>query len=94
MKLADKLAETSSRPPSTRRRILAKVLPVFVYTIFFPALLFIIPKLYLDRWLQLPTLLTPVVRGLLGGSLVTIGLIFLFWSIRAQRKLGKGTPMP
>ena len=94
MKLADKLAETSSRPPSTRRRILAKVLPGFVYTLFFPALLFIIPKLYLDRWLQLPTFLTPVVRGLLGGSLVTIGLIFLFWSIRAQRELGKGTPMP
>ena len=94
MKLADKLAETSSRPPSTRRRILAKVLPVFVYAIFFPALLFIIPKLYLDRWLQLPTFLTPVVRGLLGGSLVILGLIFLFWSIRAQRELGKGTPMP
>jgi len=94
MKLADKLAETSSRPPSCRRRILAKVLPVFVYTLFFPALLFIIPKLYLDRWLQLPTFLTPVVRGLLGGSLVTLGLIFLFWSIRAQREIGKGTPMP
>ena len=94
MKLADKLAETSNQPPSTRRRILAKVLPVFVYAIFFPALLFIIPKLYLDRWLQLPTFLTPVVRGLLGGSLVILGLIFLFWSIRAQRELGKGTPMP
>lgn len=94
MKLADKLAETSSRPPSTKRRILAKVLPVFVYTIFFPALLFIIPKFYLDRWLQLPTFLTPVVSGLLGGSLITLGLIFLFWSIRAQRELGKGTPMP
>jgi len=94
MKLVDKLAETSSRPPSIRRRILAKVLPVFVYTLFFPALLFFIPKFYLDRWLQLPTFLTPVVRGLLGGSLVTLGLIFLFWSIRAQRELGKGTPMP
>ena len=94
MKLADKLAETSSRPPSTRRRILAKVLPGFVYTIFFPSLLFIIPKLYLDRWLQLPTFQNPFVRGLFGGSLLIIGIIFLFWSIRAQRELGKGTPMP
>ena len=94
MKIADILAETSNQPPSTRRRILAKILPVFVYTLFFPALLFIIPKLYLDRWLQLPSFLTPVVRGLLGGSLITMGLIFLFWSIRAQRELGKGTPMP
>jgi len=94
MKIADKLAETSSHPPSTKRRILAKALPVFVYTLLFPALLFIIPKLYLDRWLQLPSFLIPVVRGLLGGILITMGLIFLFWSIKAQRELGKGTPMP
>jgi len=94
MKLADKLAETSSRPPSRRRRILAKVLPVFVYAIFFPALLFIIPKLYLDRWLGLPSFLSPVSRALVGGGLLTISLIFIVWSIRAQRELGKGTPMP
>lgn len=94
MKIADKLAETSNRSTSTRRRILAKVLPGFVYTIFFPALLFIIPKLFLDRWLGLPTFLTPVIRAVLGGSLITLGIIFLFWSIRAQRELGKGTPMP
>ena len=94
MKLADKLADISSRPPSTRRRILAKVLPVFVYTIFFPALLFFIPKLYLDRWLGLLPFLSPVSRALGGGGLLTIGLIFIVWSIRAQKELGKGTPMP
>ena len=94
MRLADKLAETSTRPPSFRRRILARVLPGFVYIIFFPALLFIIPKFILDRRLGLPTFLTPVIRAVLGGSLITLGLIFLFWSIRAQRELGMGTPMP
>ena len=94
MKLADKLAESSNHPPSIRRRILAKTLPVFVYTIFFPALLFVFPKFILDRWLGLPTFLSPIVRAMLGGSLITLGVIFLFWSIRAQRELGKGTPMP
>jgi len=94
MKLADKLAETSNHPPSLRRRILAKVLPGFVYTIFFPVLLFIIPKLFLDRWFGFPAFLTPVARAVLGGSLITLGAIFLFWSIRAQREFGKGTPMP
>ena len=94
MKLADKLAETSNYPTSFRRRFLAKALPVFVYTIFFPALLFIIPKFILDRRLGLPTFLTPVIRAALGGSLITLGIIFLFWSIRAQREIGKGTPMP
>ena len=94
MKLVDKLAETSGRPPSLRRRILAKVLPVIVYTIFFPAILFIIPKFYLDRLLGLPSFLSPVSRTFLGGVLLTLGLIFIVWSIKAQKEIGKGTPMP
>jgi protein-S-isoprenylcysteine O-methyltransferase Ste14 len=73
---------------------LARALPVFVYSFFFPALLFIIPKFFLDRWMQLPSLLNPASRVLLGGSLITLGLVFLFWSIRAQKVVGKGTPMP
>jgi len=93
MKIAAKLAETSNRSTSTRRRILAKALPAFMYTIFFPALLFVIPKLFLDSWFGFSTFLTPVARAVLGGSLITLGVIFLFWSIRAQKELGKGTPM-
>jgi protein-S-isoprenylcysteine O-methyltransferase Ste14 len=73
---------------------LAKALPVFVYSIFFPALLFIIPKFILDPWLQLPLFLTPVARAVLGGCLITFGLILLLWSIKAQRVIGQGTPMP
>ena len=94
MRIADRLAEASKRPFTARRRFLAKALPVFVYSFFFPALLFIIPKFFLDRWLHLPTLLSPVARAVLGGSLVIPGLLFLFWSVRAQREIGKGTPMP
>ena len=44
--------------------------------------------------MQLPSLLNPASRVLLGGSLITLGLVFLFWSIRAQKVVGKGTPMP
>jgi protein-S-isoprenylcysteine O-methyltransferase Ste14 len=94
MKLADKLADASNLPLSPRTRFLAKALPVFVYSIFFPALLFIIPKFILDPWLQLPQFLTPVARAVLGGSLITLGLIPLLWSIRVQRVIGQGTPMP
>ncbi|MFV1950216.1 MAG: isoprenylcysteine carboxylmethyltransferase family protein [Anaerolineales bacterium] len=94
MKIAEKLAETSNEPPSFRRRFLAKALPVFVYSVFFPGLLFVIPKFILDRTLGFPTFLTPIFRGILGGSLITVGTIFLFFSIRAQRIIGKGTPMP
>ena len=94
MKIADKLAETSNKPPSFRRRFLAKALPGFVFGLFFPALLFVIPKFILDRALGFSTFLTPVARGFLGGGLIILSAIFLFWSIRAQRKIGKGTPMP
>lgn len=94
MKLADKLAEASNHPLTSRRRFLAKALPVFVYSFFFPILLFIIPKFFLDRWLHLPTFLNPVARAVLGGSLITLGLFFLLWSIKAQREIGQGTPMP
>ncbi|MCK5633756.1 MAG: isoprenylcysteine carboxylmethyltransferase family protein [Anaerolineales bacterium] len=94
MKLADKLAQAANHPPTLRRRILAKVLPVFVYSTFFPALLFITPKLVLDRWLHLPTFLNPITRALLGGSFIAPGILFLFWSIQAQRVIGQGTPMP
>jgi protein-S-isoprenylcysteine O-methyltransferase Ste14 len=94
MKLADKLADASNLPLSPGTRFLAKALPVFVYSIFFPALLFFIPKFILDPWLQLPQFLTPVARAVLGGSLITLGLIPLLWSIRVQRVIGQGTPMP
>ncbi len=94
MKLADKLADASNLPLSPRTRFLAKALPVFVYSFFFPALLFVIPKFVLDPWLQLPLFLTPAARAVLGGILITLGLIILLWSIRAQRVIGQGTPMP
>jgi len=94
MKIAKSLAETSNQPPSFRRRFLAKALPVFVYTFFFPAFLFIFPKLYLDPWLGHPAFMSSLSRTVLGGSLIIMGSIFLFWSIRAQREIGKGTPMP
>lgn len=94
MKSVEKKADTANEPPSFRRRFLAKVLPVFVFGFFFPALLFFIPKYILDRALGFQTFLTPVVRALLGGSLIALGIIFLFLSIRDQRTIGKGTPMP
>ena len=94
MKLADKLADASNLPPTRGRRFLAIALPVFVYSFFFPTLLFVIPKFILDPWLQLSLFLTPVARAVLGGSLITLGLIFLLWSIKAQRVIGQGTPMP
>jgi len=94
MKLADKIAEASKHPLTPRRRFLAKALPVFVYSFFFPALLFVIPKFYLDPWLQFQTFLNPAARILLGGCLIVPGMIFLFWSIKAQREIGRGTPMP
>jgi hypothetical protein len=73
MKRTGKLAETSIKQPSLRRRVLAKALPVLVFTIFFPAILFIIPKFYLDRWIHFPTFLPLGLRVTLGGILIILG---------------------
>ncbi len=94
MKLADKLAEASTRPLTPRIRFLAKALPVFVYSFFFPTILFILPKFFLDRWLQLPTFLNPAARAILGGCLIIPGLFFLFLSIKAQREIGRAHQCP
>jgi protein-S-isoprenylcysteine O-methyltransferase Ste14 len=94
MKIVDKLVAASKNPPSPRSRFVARVLPVFVFFFFFPALLFIIPSLVLDRWLQLPTLHSFPIRIIPGGVLIALGLFFLVSSTKAQREIGKGTPMP
>ncbi|MGP8337526.1 MAG: PIG-L deacetylase family protein [Methanosarcinaceae archaeon] len=56
MKLVDKLVAASKNPLSSQSRFVARVLPVFVFFFFFPALLFTIPTFVFDKWLQLPTL--------------------------------------
>jgi len=94
MKLVDKLVAVSKDPLSPRSRFVARVLPVFVFFFFIPMLFFIIPSFVLDPWLQLPTFLTQATRAILGGVLIALGVYFLVSSTKAQREIGKGTPMP
>lgn len=98
MKFESGLPEESTRPLSFRRRFLAKALPVLVFFFIFPMILFILPKVYLDllmnSYFNFPSLLNPIVRLVLAGVLILIGVFFLLWAIIAQRKIGKGTPMP
>ena len=94
MNLIDKLVEVSMKPLSPENRFLAKVLPIFVFFVFFPALLFILPKFVYDKWLQLPTLFRLSTRLIPAGILIGLGLYFLIASTKAQREIGKGTPMP
>lgn len=94
MKLIDNLVEISKKPLSLENRFLAKVLPIFVFFFFFPALLFILPKFVFDKWLQLPTLFRFSTRIMPAGTLIVLGLFFLISSTKAQREIGKGTPIP
>lgn len=73
---------------------MAKVLPIFVFFFFFPMLFFIIPDFVLDQWFRLPTLFTATTRLFFGSILIISGVWFLLWAIKAQREIGKGTPMP
>jgi protein-S-isoprenylcysteine O-methyltransferase Ste14 len=94
MRLVDKLVEVSSKPSSRKNRLIAKVLPIFVFFFFFPMLFFIIPNFVLDQWFRLPTFFTTATRLLFGGTLLILGAWFLLWTVKAQREIGKGTPMP
>lgn len=94
MNLVDKLVEIAKNPPSKRSQLLARVLSVFVFFFFFLPLLFIIPVMVFDKWLQLPTLASFSFRVFPGGILIGLGLFFQAASAKAQREIGKGTPMP
>ncbi|NOZ29664.1 MAG: isoprenylcysteine carboxylmethyltransferase family protein [Chloroflexi bacterium] len=94
MKLVDKIVEVSNKPPSSKRRLAAIIPPILVFFFFFPSLLFLIPNLVLDRRLNLPTLPGTPIRVAVGSILIALGVLFLLWTIKAQREIGKGTPMP
>ncbi|MBT3390474.1 MAG: isoprenylcysteine carboxylmethyltransferase family protein [Chloroflexi bacterium] len=94
MKLIDDIVEISKQPLSPEKDFLAKVLPIFVFFFFFPALLFFLPKVVFDPWLRLPTLFRFSIRIIPAGALIVLGLFFVITSTKAQREIGKGTPMP
>lgn len=94
MKLIDKIVKLSKKPLSQKNRFMAKAAPIFVFFFFFPALFFIIPNFLLDKWLNLPKLFSPGARAFLGGAMILAGIFFLLWTLKAQKEIGKGTPMP
>jgi protein-S-isoprenylcysteine O-methyltransferase Ste14 len=94
MKLVDKLVAASTKSFSARSRLVARVLPVIVFFFIFPTLLFLIPRFVMDNWFQMHHFFPPIVRVVIGPVLIILGVIFLFWTMKAQREIGRGTPMP
>ena len=94
MKLVDKIVAASQNPTSAKSRVTAVVAPIFVFFFLFPTLLFLIPNFLLDKWFNLPTFGDTAVRPIIGSVLIVLGVFFLLWTTKAQREIGKGTPMP
>ncbi len=93
MRPADQ-ASLVNKPGFCRRRLLAVLLPFLVFFIVFPALLFLLPSVYFDNWLGLPILPFPAVRVAVGLPLIVLGGLIAWWATRAQREIGKGSPIP
>jgi protein-S-isoprenylcysteine O-methyltransferase Ste14 len=94
MKLVDRIVQASNKPLSARRRLAATILPILVFFGLFPALLLLIPTFVLDKWFNWPTFANDTIRVIVGFVLTGLGVVFLLWTIKAQREIGKGTPMP
>ena len=94
MKLVDKIVAASQNPTPAKSRATAVLAPIFVFFFIFPTLLFLIPNFLLDKWFNLPTFGNTAVRLVIGSVLIIVGIFFLLWTIKVQREIGKGTPMP
>ena len=94
MKIVDRLVAAAKQQPSKAGLRIAKILPVFVFFFFFLPLLFIVPHFVFDRWLGFSPFFALAVRAIPGLLLIIPGLYFLYASTKAQREIGKGTPMP
>jgi len=94
MKLVNKIVAASQSPTPTKNRVTAVVAPIFVFFFLFPTLLFLIPNFLLDKWLNLPDFGGTAVSSIIGSVLIMLGVFFLLWTTKAQREIGKGTPMP
>ncbi len=95
--LAEQLAQLAQRREKSTSPWLTRVLPVFVFFFFFPGLFFAAPLWWLDglnqRFGSDSLFAAPLVHGL-AAVMILVGVFFLVWTIKAQRTLGKGTPMP
>ncbi len=94
MKLVDKIVAASQNPTPAKSRVTAVLAPILVFFFIFPTLLFLIPNFLLDQWFNLPDIGNTAVRLIFGSVLILLGLFFLLWTIKSQREIGKGTPMP
>lgn len=94
MKIVDRIVNISKNPLSSKNKFLAKALPFFVFFVFFPALFFVLPKVVLDAWLNFSVMPLPFTRVILGDVMIFLGIFFLLWTLKAQKEIGKGTPMP
>ena len=78
---------------SKKQRILALIPAGLFFLIVIPLILIIVSP-YLDRFLKLPKLILGPFNIFIALILIIPGLLFAGWSVLAQFKIGKGTPVP
>lgn len=88
-----KYVEWANREPSTRQLVVTLLLAGTLFLAGVPILIAIAADL-LDRALGLPRLPAGIATDVAGIVLVAAGGFLALWAVRAEARIGRGTPVP
>ncbi len=91
--MKNRFVEWSKKKYTKKQRFIALIPEVIFFLVIIPLCFFVGP-FYIDRWLNIPSLILGTLNLFTAIFLIIFGLLFSLWSIQVQFKIGKGTPAP
>lgn len=91
--MKNRLLEQAKREYPERNRFIALLLEAVLFLFLLPLAL-IYAGHGLDEWFHWPQIKLDPINLILGWSCILAGWLFAIWSIYAQFKIGRGTPVP
>jgi protein-S-isoprenylcysteine O-methyltransferase Ste14 len=93
MKMLQRFKKWAEREFGIPQRILATLAGILIFTMLIPLFIVAVSR-WLDNTLGFARVQFGALNIVIGGVIFVIGLIFAGWSILAQIRFAKGTPLP